>query len=190
MRYNLKNVQKGWVSESKILPFDEFKKLANVSVEHLFGCQEWCDYSWCYAVEIDQARQTYTTAAVTASAIATVTGGAQFPIHALNEVINPAECVLCPECATTTITDGAEVPIHTPTKVLSPPKYVASPESSEEICLSKLINFMSNNSSKFTEDSEMSSDSEEEIKLTRGGMSKKMLALTSFTVQYQTQLTN
>ena len=46
-----------WVGKSKLLPFDEFKKLANAPVEHLFGCHKWCDASWCYTVEINQTRE-------------------------------------------------------------------------------------------------------------------------------------
>ena len=129
-----------WVGKSKLLPFDEFKKLANAPVEHLFGCHEWCDSSWCYAVEIDQARQTYNTAAATAAVISTVTGGAEVPIHAPTE---PAECAPRPPDCTTN-------------NVATYPESDAGSESSYA------INFMSDDSSKY-EDSATSSDSEEEI---------------------------
>ena len=121
-----------WVGKSKLLPYNEFKKQSNAPVEHLFGCHEWCDPSWCYAVEIDQARQKYTTAAVTVAPslppIATATDGAEVLIRATTEVINPAERVT-PLAAVTvapalppmaTITGGAEVSIRTTTEVINP----------------------------------------------------------------------
>lgn len=34
-------------------------KLSKAPMEHLFACHEWCGAHWCYAVEINQAKNKY-----------------------------------------------------------------------------------------------------------------------------------
>ena len=51
-----------WIGKSKLLPFDQFKKLSKAPVEHLFNCHEWCDASWCFSVELDEAQEKMQTA--------------------------------------------------------------------------------------------------------------------------------
>jgi len=40
------------IGKSKLLPFEQSKQAANAPIEHLFGCHEWYDPSWCYVAEI------------------------------------------------------------------------------------------------------------------------------------------
>ena len=72
-----------------------YKTLGNAPVEHLFGCHEWCGSSWCYAKEIDKAREKI-GAAVAAAApshppAATATGGAEVLSRSPTEVVSPID---------------------------------------------------------------------------------------------------
>ena len=132
------------IGKSKLLPFEQFKQAANAPIEHLFGCHEWCDPSWCYAAEIAEAREKYNTAVATAAPETTATGGEEVSLQSPTEVITPTEC-----CR------GGEVQIRLPTddESMSPP---SSP-----------INIMSDDSSQYA-CSETSSDSEEDIDTYKG----------------------
>ena len=91
-----------WIGKNKLLPFDEFKARAKAPIEHHFGQHEWCDREWCYAKELDMAREECENAVARASPIAVtmppthlptanVTGGDKVVSPATTKVVNPAE---------------------------------------------------------------------------------------------------
>ena len=80
------------IGKSKLLPYEKFKEAANAPVEHLFGCHEWCDPSWCYAAEINDARDKIHTAVAAVAPTTTATDGEEVSILSPDEVVNPTEC--------------------------------------------------------------------------------------------------
>ena len=160
------------IGKSKLLPYEKFKEAANAPVEHLFGCHEWCDPSWCYAAEINDARDMIHTAVATVAPKTTATVREEVSIQSPDEVINPTECItnlgardkihtaVATVAPKPTATDGEEVSIQSPDEVITPT------ECSDSGIISD-VNLMSDDSSRFSACSE-TSDSEEDVDTYKG----------------------
>ena len=181
------------IGKSKLLPHEKFQEAANAPVEHLFGCHEWCDPSWCYSAELHQARGKFDTAVATEAPTTTATAGEEVSILSPDEVITPTECrgvevqipsptfidpstrefntAVATEAPTTTATAGEEVSIPSPDEVITPTEcrgvevQIPSPTSVDSSTTP--INILSDDSSKFSSCSE-ASDSEEDIDTYKG----------------------
>jgi hypothetical protein len=205
------------IGKSKLLPYEKFKEAANAPVEHLFGCHEWCDPSWCYAAEIDDARNKLNTAVATSDLTTTVTAGEnnnaavataapittvtvreEVLLQSPDEVISPTErCVgvevqiqastdvsiageknntaVATAAPTTTVTAGEEVLLQSPDEVISPTERchgveVQIPASTDmhDDSSASPVNFMSDDSSKFSSGGSESSDSDDDIDTYKG----------------------
>ena len=133
----------------------------------MFGCHEWCDPSWSYTAESNDARDKIHTAEAAVAPTTTATDGEEVSIQSHDKVITPTECTfnsgardkihtaVATVAPTPTATDGDEVSIQFPNEVITPTECFNSSTILD-------VNLMFDDSSRFSAYSE-TSDSKEDI---------------------------